>query len=237
MKTEVEKELDNIKNIETVKSRVAGRRHQLFFYFGFILLVSFLILTYFVKKDGNFIFDLQITNAIQLISTPGFDQLMTFVSFMGNYYQSIALLVIVTAFFLVIDKKKEALFLFVSTAGVSLMSLILKAFVARPRPSPDLIHQVGEYLRNDSFPSGHVLFAMGFFGILLYFSFIFLKKKILRYTLVSLLSLCIIFMGISRIYLGAHWFSDTLGSYLIGMVWLMLVTFFYRRNRNIQLPN
>ena len=116
----------------------------------------------------------------------------------------------------------------ISSFGITIFGMGLKELVGRPRPDPHIITQIGTYLSLDSFPSGHVLYAMGLYGFLLFLVFSQFKKTILRYILLLLIILILILMGVSRIYLGAHWFSDVLGSYLMGLLWLLLMVYLYK---------
>jgi membrane-associated phospholipid phosphatase len=227
---------DNKVNVETVSKPTFFRRSIIFQILLIVLIISFAVLTYFVKNidystntRATFSFDLDVTQNIQLIDLPGFDFAMRFLSRMGDVYWGSLL---ITAFFLLaayLKKQKDALMILISSIGVGILSVTLKALVARPRPDPNVIHQIGNFLNQDSFPSGHVLHAIGLYGFLIFLVIVNVKNKYLEAVLVVPLLLIIIFMGISRIYLGAHWFSDTLGSYLIGSVWLYIMVFIYHR--------
>jgi undecaprenyl-diphosphatase len=205
------------------------RRSRLFELLLLVLIMAFAILAYAAKNNPYFPFDLYITRSIQLIQYPWFSNLMLLMTEIGYPFQGTLLTIITPFVLLALKRKHDALILFISTAGAGLLSVILKAIVARPRPDPMLIEQLSSYKVNDSFPSGHVLFFMGFVGYLSYFCYIYFPKGWLRTIAVSFCLLLLILMGMSRIYLGAHWFSDTLGAYLIGTVWLYLVIYFRRR--------
>ena len=148
---------------------------------------------------------------------------------LGDEIEAFTILAVFIFAFAMFKKSKEAIILSLSTIGVIILSVVLKTLVARPRPDPTLVLQIGEYGKSDSFPSGHVLYAIGLYGFLLFLVFTKLKKGFLRNLLIFALVALLILMGISRIYLGAHWFSDTLGSYLIGSVWLFLMVWIYKR--------
>lgn len=117
----------------------------------------------------------------------------------------------------------------ISSVGASSLGVLFKTIVARPRPDSLLIHQLGLFVNPDSFPSGHVLFFMGLYGFLFVFIFTQFKKSLFRGVLLATLLLLLISIGFSRIYVGAHWFSDVLGSYLIGFVWLYFITYLYNK--------
>jgi undecaprenyl-diphosphatase len=101
--------------------------------------------------------------------------------------------------------------------------------IARPRPSDDdvaILQQPGGL----SFPSGHVTFYVCYFGFLFFLVYRYMPRTSpLRIPLLILLALPIALVGLSRIYLGAHWLSDTLGAYLWSSVWLALSISLYQR--------
>lgn len=194
-----------------------------------IFLVSFAVLAFFSKQYPYFPFDLYITRNIQLINSQPFNYLMLLMTEIGFVIPGTLLVAAGCLTLIRFKKPVDAGILLLSTSGAVLLSLILKLLVARPRPDPNLIHQFTTYQIRDSFPSGHVLFFTGFAGFLLYLSWIYLPKGIFRYLVVSCWTLLIVLMGMSRIFLGAHWFSDTLGAYLIGGVWLLVIIFLRRR--------
>lgn len=191
------------------------------------LIILFSVLTVLAKTHPYFFFDLFITKTIQQIQFGWFRSLMYIISYLGNFWPGAISVGIVVLSFLISKKNKEALFVLISTAGVALLSESFKTLVGRPRPDPELITQIGKFIRTDSFPSGHVLFYIGFYGFLLFLVYSKVKPGFIRSLLIFIFSFLIILVGISRIYLGAHWFSDVLGAYLIGTVWLYLVIFLY----------
>jgi undecaprenyl-diphosphatase len=117
-----------------------------------------------------------------------------------------------------------------SGAGVN---RLFKALVDRPRPREPLV-QVAFAVAHESFPSGHVVFFIEFFGWLLFVSFVLLKTGLLRRITIGILAALIAIIGVSRVYLGAHWPSDVLGAYLAGGLWLMLMVEIYRRLKERQ---
>jgi undecaprenyl-diphosphatase len=104
--------------------------------------------------------------------------------------------------------------------------------IDRPRPTIDFVRIVEE-THYQSFPSGHVLFYTVFFGSLV---IIALYSKILKISLKLLIALACLTMIIlgatSRIYLGAHWFTDVIGGFIVGILFLMITGSIYIRSKN-----
>lgn len=194
-----------------------------------VTILSFTALTFFAKQYDYFKLDLSFTLFIQGVNAFWFDLLMKLVTFMGNFSTVVVLVVLLAVYGFVLGKRHAPLMLVVSTLGGFLLSLFLKTLVGRPRPDPDLINQIGNFLWLDSFPSGHVLEAVSLYGFLLYIAYTQLKKSIFRHLIIGICAVVIILMGLSRIYLGAHWFSDVLGAYLVGFIWLSFVVYIYQR--------
>lgn len=127
--------------------------------------------------------------------------------------------------------KIEAAFLMISLGSSSLLVNAIKFAVGRARPSPDLI-EVYEHPISRSFPSGHVTSYMALFGFLFYLAFEMMRPSLLRAALLTLLGALIALVGVSRVYLGAHWTSDVLGGYCFGFFWLALTIYVYRRRKD-----
>jgi len=120
--------------------------------------------------------------------------------------------------------KYEALFLMGAMAANVTLVEIIKMLVHSLRPVNGILTVQGF-----SFPSGHVASTVVLFGLLTYFAWNHWKSSILR-ILWSLFSVAIaIVVGLDRIYLNVHWFSDVLGAYSLGMFLLTssILTFQY----------
>jgi undecaprenyl-diphosphatase len=104
--------------------------------------------------------------------------------------------------------------------------VLVKDLVQRPRPTPNLVN-VFATLKSYSFPSGHVMFYLGFFGFIWFLAFSLLKPSLKRILLLAFFGILVVLIGVSRIYLGEHWASDVLGSYLLGSLTLVAIIQFY----------
>lgn len=145
---------------------------------------------------------------------------MTAVSFLGTWYILSALVALAVLIFWLVGLRLEALFIL----ALSLVSLglnnLLKILVERTRPSAHVV-SVFQAASGQSFPSGHVMAYLAFWGLLFSFGIIlFREMRWWRVLLLVISALLVVLIGPSRIYLGDHWASDVLGSYLIGGVLL-----------------
>lgn len=100
------------------------------------------------------------------------------------------------------------------------LNFILKDIIRRPRPEGfRLISEVGF-----SFPSGHSMVAMAFFGLIVWIIWVYQKNRALKYISCALLCFVIAMVGISRIYLGVHYASDVVSGFCISLLWLVFYT-------------
>ena len=229
MKKEKMTHIEEVVQEQKAPEKKVVKRTYYFEIFLIGLISAFGTLAFFAKQIPYFPIDLYITKYIQQIRFPGFHELMVFITTLGNFEWGIFTVMMLFIFFVIIRQNIIAIFLAVSVVGAEIISVTFKALIARPRPDPDLITQLGKHLYSDSFPSGHVLFYIGCYGFLLYLSFAKLKHGLLRIILSTVFALMLILIGMSRIYVGAHWFSDVLGAYLIGSVWLLVIIHVYNK--------
>lgn len=218
----------NTSPLDTVSTTTFSKRKV---FFQFILVLSIIgaaVFTVIAYKYDYLNLDLTVTKYLQDIHIPVLDHYFSFVTYLGNNPQELFLIIFAMIPLLILKRNKDAIFLATSSVGIILLSEILKDLIARPRPSSLLIQNTLANLPAGSFPSGHVLFFCGFFGSILFLTYTRLKRGWFRNALLGLLLILIFSVGISRIYFGAHWTSDVIGSYFIGFIWLYLMSFVYR---------
>ena len=95
--------------------------------------------------------------------------------------------------------------------------MILKRFIDRARPSIEHLVSV-ETL---SYPSGHAMSAMAFYGFLIYLFTQFKMNRILKVVAILFFAFLLLSIGISRIYLGVHFPSDIAGGFIAGLIWVI----------------
>ena len=103
---------------------------------------------------------------------------------------------------------------------VALLNVIIKSLVRRPRPEG--IHLVVE--TGFSFPSGHSMAAMAFYGLIIWLIWRCEHDRRQRSLFAIAFLIIIVMIGVSRIYLGVHYASDVIGGFCAALIWLALYT-------------
>lgn len=135
-----------------------------------------------------------------------------------NFGGAIFLIAITVILFILIKNKKIGVAITANLVLVALLNQLLKNILQRPRPTEYRIIQETGY----SFPSGHSMASMAFYGYLIYLIYKYVENKNIKWVLIALLSILICSIGISRIYLGVHYTSDVLGGFLISISYLVI---------------
>ena len=197
-----------------------------------VALLTFSVLFVIVRRNRTAATDVAITLRLQKRTHPNFDRLMNVVSWPGFPPQSRLLPPSFAAGLWLIGFRLEAVFQLLAW-GTGGISFLVKRIMRRSRPGPMTpgVRVVVANIGGSSFPSGHVLNYMGVYGFLTYLAFAWIKPAMIRRTVVSITSALIALVGPSRIYLGHHWFTDVLASYLLGSAYLIGLGEIYRRIR------
>jgi membrane-associated phospholipid phosphatase len=194
-----------------------------------IALVAFGVLAVFAHLYTYFGWDLAAARSLQSSSIPGLFSLMSAVSVFGNGWKPWMLTTLTAIAFLAFGRRSETAGLILSAGGGEFVNRVIKAVIGRPRPMPDLV-RVSVYPATESFPSGHVTFYVCYFGFLFFVAYALLRRGSIARRLALIASaLPVALIGFSRVYLGAHWPSDTIGAYLLSGLWLAFSIDMYRR--------
>ena len=105
----------------------------------------------------------------------------------------------------------------IALAGGSMLDTALKRVFHRPRPTWDMPLLTA---RGWSFPSGHAMGSLVAYGMLAYLLVRRLDRPRRRLAIIACAALLVLLIGLSRMYLGVHYFSDVIGGYAAGVVWL-----------------
>ncbi len=151
---------------------------------------------------------------------------MQIFTFLGTHTFLIPANIALAAWFLFIKKHR---WYSIKIPVVALSSLLLmfclKFIFHRTRPLTPLLEEAKGY----SFPSGHALMSITFYGLIIFLVWQNEKNIFFKWILTLSLALLIIFIGISRVYLRVHYASDVLAGFCVGLMWLFLSLWILRR--------
>jgi membrane-associated phospholipid phosphatase len=204
------------------------RRGRILLVLYSLQLVLFGSLAWWVHYNPILAIDVTITREFQENQSPWLKYTMIAISYPGDVLLiSIGLVVLAAVILWIVHLRLEALILISLSTISSLLNSLLKFIVERPRPAARLVDII-QAANGLSFPSGHVMAYMAFWGFLFSLCIILFKGlKWWRICLIIISAFFVIAVGPSRVYLGAHWASDVLGSYLIGGVLLGVALWLY----------
>ena len=137
-----------------------------------------------------------------------------------NLSSAYVLIAITIGILLFVKNKKVGLCVASNLVITTLLNQLLKYIIQRPRPDGYRLIAESGY----SFPSGHSMVSMAFYGLIIYLIWKMVKNKKIKYISCGILGLLIPMIGFSRIYLGVHYASDVIGGFAISIVYLLLFT-------------
>jgi membrane-associated phospholipid phosphatase len=211
----------------SVSGRRAVSRGTVLLIFYLWLLSGAVIFTFIARFTDLFPGDKTIARTLQKQHSPLFHSLMEFVSAFGYPKFSTPLTFGIAGIFWALRFRLEAIFVLLTSTS-SLLSMAVKYLIKRPRPTSEQV-KVVRVINEPSFPSGHVMHYINFFGLLIYLLGANWRSGRLRNTLIIFFSSMIALIGPSRVYLGAHWPSDVTVGYVYGGLWFAGLMALYLR--------
>ena len=174
-------------------------------------------------------FDVASYNMVSKIISDKITPIAKVITRFGNAETLIFITIVLVIY---IKDKKVRIAIPVNLFCASILNFTLKNIVQRPRPNEFRIIDQSGY----SFPSGHSMVSMAFYGFLVYLIFKNVKNKYIKILLIFILASIIFMIGLSRIYLGVHYTSDVLGGFLLALSYLTLYTMLFKTiyNKNLQ---
>ncbi len=181
----------------------------LFFFFG--------VVEDLISRDPLVEADLRIVSLVQMFRAPAFDRIMVFITYLGNWQ-----IVLAGAGLLAIGLALSRRWLWLAALLISIgggEGLVwgFKSLFHRPRP--DLVNALVP-AQGPSFPSGHAFVAFAFYGLVAWFVIGRARTLGVKALLSVAAVVAVATIGFSRVYLGVHWPSDVLASYVLGAAWL-----------------
>ncbi|WP_223592432.1 phosphatase PAP2 family protein [Neobacillus bataviensis] len=186
----------------------------------FLCLCLFFLLAWWVKKGLGLLafFDGKMDGFIRGFHDERLISIAKVISHLGGY-RFCLMLTIILALVLVLNRYFLTSFvLFSAFIGTRFLRNFFKDVIERPRPEFNLIKNHGK-----SFPSGHILYASMFYGLVLGVIWYVLMKnrnKGMAWFVCLLFVIILSLVGASRVYLGAHYTSDILGGFFLGIACL-----------------
>jgi membrane-associated phospholipid phosphatase len=196
---------------------------------GPLLLVISVILAVFAHFTSYFPGDIPAARFIQSLSSQGITSFMTLVS---QGFTNIPAVVLVVACVVIVWWRLGRLegIIMAAVGAFSPVANLFKLIIQQPRPPATLIDIITP-AGGLGFPSGHAFFAATVLGMLIYFVLRYVSLRPLKELLVSGLIFIILLVGYSRVYLGDHWVSQVIASYIIAAGFLLLLTVFYEQRK------
>lgn len=146
------------------------------------------------------------------------------ITWLGEWKLVIFFIILTPAIFWLKSKKGYILSFLIAVLGAEISGQIIKILLHRARPNGGL-----EAENTFSFPSGHALIAVAFYGFLIYFSWRVSQSRAQKYFFLVAGLILILLIGLSRLYLGVHYFSDVLGGYILGTIWLAIGIYIHNK--------
>ncbi|WP_133687570.1 phosphatase PAP2 family protein [Maribacter spongiicola] len=178
----------------------------------------FIELTDTLKTETLAYYDTAITDYVISHRSPSLTSYFKFMTNIGDTYGYLIVLSIFLLVSLIVFKRwKYVVQATLVLALATVSNMMLKRFIDRARPGIEHLVSV-ETL---SYPSGHAMSAMAFYGFLIFLVTKFNIQKVMKYVLIIVLITIILSIGISRIYLGVHFPSDIAGGFIAGFIWVV----------------
>jgi len=180
------------------------------------LIIFFIILDNILDKEIEQ-FDNQIYNLLSKIISNPLTVFLKIITTIGSAYVIIPVCIVSIICFW---KKKESKYIAVNLITIFFSNQLLKRIIERPRPEGFRIVEEAGF----SFPSGHSMVSMAFYGFFIYLIYKKVKNKHIKWVSISLICILILLIGVSRIYLGVHYASDVFGGFVLSISYLGLFT-------------
>ena len=184
-----------------------------------LCLILFITIMIFVIIKNDLYIDKYGYNLISKLKNENMTNIIKIITNIGG---TIIIAVVTMLSLFIFRNKKINTCIILNLLGIFILNnVLIKNIIARDRPTGINIIEENGY----SFPSGHTAISTVVYGYLIYLIYNYVSNKKLKYVLISILSIIILVVGLTRIYLGVHYTSDVLGGYLLGIVYLLLFTY------------
>ena len=200
-------------------------------YLIWIILVLGLLLFFYLVRLINpntiSVLDNYIYNLIKGFISPKMTPIVKFITEFGNYTVMIPVIIL---FYLFNKDKSFNRYFTINLVAIFTSNFIVKNIIRRDRPIDiNLIIENGF-----SFPSGHSMVSFAFYGFIIYYVYCSHLSKLGKTIIISILTLLVLMIGLSRIYLGVHYASDVIGGFVLALVYLIIfIKYIYKKEKKI----
>lgn len=187
-----------------------------------LCLILFITIMIFVIIKNDLYIDEYVYSLIFKLKSSDMTNIIKIITNIGG---TIIIVVVTMLSLFIFRNKKINICIILNLLGIFILNnVLIKNIIARDRPTGINIIEENGY----SFPSGHTAISTVVYGYLIYLIYNYVSNKKLKYVLISILSIIILIVGLTRIYLGVHYTSDVLGGYLLGISYLLIFTYVTR---------
>jgi len=173
-----------------------------------------------VLQGNTEVFDKTIRDFVHEFAGGRLTAFMNFVTILGSTLFLSVVFICIFVIFIRMNWKRAAVLLTVTMIGAVTLNFVLKVSFARPRPVPFFDTPLPD---SYSFPSGHALYAVCFYGVLPWLVAVRIRDRSLKILIWFLAVMITLLIGLSRIYLGVHYPSDVIAGYAGAIVWVLTV--------------
>lgn len=201
-------------------------------------LIVFVLVTFFFTMSNGYTYDQSIVDWVNTISNTSVEKVMEFISLLGSSEVILLVTFVIAAIFAIKRNWIYTLFfLTVSVGGVAL-NFVLKFLFQRERPGGDVsyieVFNFSLEIPSYSFPSGHTMRITILLLFLIYISSRFIRSSGLKILSYVACILTMIGVALSRLFLEAHFLSDTIGAMSISIVWFCLCLLIFKKYQRKQ---
>lgn len=209
-----------------LKKNIKPKNFKSYQLWGIITFLIFLGLGIGALTNGNLACnDQALMSLIQEWRNPLTTNIFLVMTYLGQWQMVLLIALLVVLILEAFKQRRKIALLLMALVSTLATSEVFKYLFHRSRPDTELslINAHGY-----SFPSGHAVVSVVFYGVVCYFLWQICRRRWQRGLVIFLFSCLILSIGLSRIYLGVHWFSDVIGSWSLGLFWLILFLGLYQ---------
>lgn len=196
-------------------------RYVIIIFSVLFIILSVLVGTNIISSFDNFIYDLVVFNMSDITTS-----IYKIITFFGSTEFIIFLCVFFLILFIILKRKNTGLVITCVLIISTIVNNLIKIIFRRERPGILMLVEEDTY----SYPSGHTMASVSMYGILIYIVLKSNMNKKLKITLSIILGIIPILVGLSRVYLGAHYISDVIGSFLVSIILLLIEIYIIDKN-------